>query len=161
MTLPTYVPHRRSVERGADLPPATVADRMTSPPITVPSDAPIGIVSALLDRHAITGLPVVDPTGGLVGVISEVDVARLPADLASPSISTPRELLVRHVMSAPAVTVRPSTAIALAVRRMERHHVRRLVVVAEDDDLRPIGVVTAGDLVPTANTSQTRGASDA
>jgi CBS domain-containing protein len=154
-------PHvERAAASGPPLgaPSVTVGERMSSPPITVPSDAPIGIVPTLLERHRITGLPVVDPTGALVGVVSEVDLVRLPTIALE---LTPRELLVRHVMSAPAVTVLASASTALAGRRMERHGVRRLVVVAEDDDLQPIGVVTVGDLFGTAPAIETQGATDA
>jgi CBS domain-containing protein len=160
MTLNGTPPVDRSASNGrlSAAQSITVAERMSSPPITVPSDAPIGIVSALLERHGITGLPVVDPAGALVGVISEVDVARV-STIASKRI--PRELLVRHVMSAPAVTVLASASTALAGRRMERHGVRRLVVVAEDDDLQPIGVVTAADLAKTRPAGEARGATDA
>jgi CBS domain-containing protein len=40
-----------------------------------------------------------------------------------------------------------STPIPIAARKLERHHVHRLVVVADDDDSLPIGILSATDLV--------------
>jgi CBS domain-containing protein len=37
--------------------------------------------------------------------------------------------------------------LALAARKMERHHVHRLVVVADDDETLPIGVISGSDVV--------------
>jgi CBS domain-containing protein len=40
-----------------------------------------------------------------------------------------------------------STPLAIAARKMERNHVHRLVVVADNDESLPIGVISASDLV--------------
>ena len=50
-------------------------------------------------------------------------------------------------MTSPPLTVHRSTPLAIAAARMERHHVHRLVVVADDDDTLPIGILSATDLV--------------
>jgi CBS domain-containing protein len=50
-------------------------------------------------------------------------------------------------MTTPALTVHASTALGDAARKMERHHVHRLVVVADDDERLPIGLVSTSDLV--------------
>ena len=51
-----------------------VADLMTIDPITVAIDATIEEVEDLMRRHHVTGLPVVDDAGRLVGVISQTDI---------------------------------------------------------------------------------------
>jgi CBS domain-containing protein len=54
-------------------------------------------------------------------------------------------LRVRHLMSAPAVTVHADATVADAARAMLVRHIHRLVVV--DDDGAPVGVVTPLDLL--------------
>ncbi|HEY5628196.1 MAG TPA: CBS domain-containing protein, partial [Candidatus Limnocylindrales bacterium] len=56
-------------------------------------------------------------------------------------------LRVKHLMTSPALTIGRDQPVATAARKMERHHVHRLVVVADDDATRPIGVLSASDLV--------------
>jgi CBS domain-containing protein len=50
-------------------------------------------------------------------------------------------------MTSPALTVHRDQPLALAARKMERNHVHRLVVVADEDETLPIGVLSASDLV--------------
>ena len=52
-----------------------VADLMTIDPIVISVDASIAEAEELLRRHRITGLPVIDLVGRLVGVISQTDLA--------------------------------------------------------------------------------------
>jgi CBS domain-containing protein len=50
-------------------------------------------------------------------------------------------------MSSPPVIVHRSTPLAQAAKKMERHRIHRLVVVADDDETVPIGVLSMTDLV--------------
>jgi len=50
---------------------------MTIDPIVISVDASIEDAEELLRRHRITGLPVIDLAGRLVGVISQTDLAPL------------------------------------------------------------------------------------
>ncbi|MBA3689046.1 MAG: CBS domain-containing protein [Chloroflexi bacterium] len=52
-----------------------VADLMTIDPIVISVDASIEDAEELLRRYCITGLPVIDLAGRLVGVISQTDLA--------------------------------------------------------------------------------------
>jgi CBS domain-containing protein len=56
-------------------------------------------------------------------------------------------LAVRHLMTSPAITVHRSTPLAIAARKMERHRIHRLVVVDDQDETVPIGVISMTDLV--------------
>ncbi len=53
-----------------------VEDVMSAPPITTLPDADIREVAAVLDMHRIKRLPVVDPDGKLLGIISRGDIIR-------------------------------------------------------------------------------------
>jgi CBS domain-containing protein len=123
--------------------PATVGDLMTTDPIVVQADAPLGDAARLLEQHRVHGLPVVDGWGVLVGVVSQTDMlhARTTDDLWHrwPGLK------VRHLMTSPALTIRADAPIADAARTMEQQHVHRLIVTAPDGV--PIGVVSTTDLV--------------
>ena len=56
---------------------ANVEEAMTPDPITVPPDLPIENVAAIMHDKRISGLPVVDKNGDLVGIITETDVFEL------------------------------------------------------------------------------------
>ncbi|HYL39679.1 MAG TPA: CBS domain-containing protein, partial [Candidatus Binatus sp.] len=56
-------------------------------------------------------------------------------------------LAVRHLMTSPAITVRRSTPLVIAARKMERHAIHRLVVVDDADERIPIGVLSMTDLI--------------
>ena len=60
-----------------------VADVMTLDPIVVRMDAPIEDAQALIESNHVSGLPVVDDAGALVGVVSQTDLVRL----AHPSVA--------------------------------------------------------------------------
>lgn len=94
---------------------------------------------ALLAEKRIGALPVLQ-AGRVAGIFSERDVIyRLAAD--GPAMLQGR---VGDVMTAPAVTVAPDTAILSALALMTRRRIRHLPVV-HDDVL--VGFVSIGDLV--------------
>ena len=123
-----------------------VEDLMTIDPVTISADATIEDAEELLRRNRISGLPVVDGVGRLVGVISQTDLLYL----AVPSV----QALIRHsdsgirvgeVMSSPPVTIDGGLPIREAARVMANDRVHRLVAV--DGRGRPIGVISAMDFV--------------
>lgn len=125
--------------------PRLVADLMTASPITILDDAPLAEVVKTLESHHISGLPVVDAAGALVGVISQTDMLR--ARTTEYLWANWANLHVRHLMSSPALTIEQGQPLSDAARKMERHNVGRLVVVADEDELRPVGVISASDVV--------------
>jgi CBS domain-containing protein len=129
----------------ADTRHATVADVMVLDLVVVRANAPIEQAAELMDRHHISGLPVVDAAGTLVGVVSQTDIVR--ARSTEYLWANWPGLSVRHLMTSPPVTVQRSTPLAIAAARMERNHIHRLVVVADDDETLPIGILSTTDLV--------------
>lgn len=125
--------------------PRTVGELMALDPVVVRSDAPLAEAARLMEGRHVSGLPVVDGAGTLVGVISQTDLLRARA--TEYLWANWNGLQVRHLMTTPAITVHQSTPLALAARRMERHHVHRLVVVSDQDDALPIGILSTSDLV--------------
>ncbi len=126
-----------------------VADVMTLDPIVVRVDAPIEIALELLTAYHVSGLPVVDDDGQLVGVISRTD---LTSDGSTALTTLLRGhlsgLRVGELMTAPAVTVPMTATMAEAAVVMRDSRIHR--VVATDDNGRPIGVLAASDYVTVA-----------
>ena len=126
-----------------------VADLMTIDPITVAIDATIEEAEDLMRRHRVTGLPVVDDAGRLIGVISQTDILFLDVPEVR-SIIRHRQYGVRvgEVMSSPPLTIDTAATIQDAAIRMHSQTIHRLVAV--DDHGRPVGVISAMDFVALA-----------
>lgn len=119
-----------------------VGNLMTIDPVVIGVDAQASEAERLLKTYRVSGLPVV--SGGVtVGVISQTDlvVARSSAMISG----NWARLLVRHLMTTPAVTVHAGTSLARAAHLMVTRYIHRLVVV--DDEDSPIGLVSALDLL--------------
>lgn len=123
-----------------------VDDLMTIDPIAVAVDATIEEAEDLLRRNHISGLPVVNADGRLVGVISQTDLLHLAVPAVQALIRhRERGIRVGEVMSMPPVTIDSSATLLDAARRMHDERLHRLVAV--DNAGRPIGVISAMDFV--------------
>ncbi|MFJ9006191.1 CBS domain-containing protein [Streptomyces canus] len=139
-----------------------VGDVMTREVIEARRETPLKDLARLLDRHRISGLPVVDHDDKVLGVISETDlIRRQAARYADRSVrrfrvpalrrsarrvaAVARATTAEDLMTSPAITVHPEQRVADAARVMERHGVERLPVVDEEDRL--IGIATRRDLL--------------
>lgn len=122
----------------------TVADAMTFDPIVVRVDASIEEAQHELQSRHITGLPVVDEHGTLVGVISQTDLLREMPSAGAMLRGRPSGLRVGELMTSPPITVSMTASLVEAARAMRTNAVHRVVVL---DDDRPIGVLSASDYV--------------
>jgi CBS domain-containing protein len=135
-----------------------VHDVMTKSVKTVAPDASLKDVAALLVENGISGLPVCDDDGRVLGVVSEADILAKergaePADgmlawlLARPDADTvvkARARTAADAMTTPAITVSAYASAHVAARLMLEHGINRLPVVKQD---RLVGIVTRADLV--------------
>jgi CBS domain-containing protein len=124
--------------------PRNVGQLMAGDPIVANVDMPLADAAAVMDFYRISGLPVVDWEGSLVGVVSQTDL--LHARATESIWATWPCLAVRHLMTHPAVTVTHDVSVEDAARLMEDRRIHRLVVVAADGET-PIGVLSVSDLV--------------
>jgi CBS domain-containing protein len=139
----------------------TIRDAMTRNVITVEPTTPIKDVAQLLIDRRISGVPVVDANGALVGVISEADLLIKEAGelglarrrfgwlLGEDEETRSRRAKIAaatagEAMTTPPVTASPALPIVAAAERMTAHRVNRLPVV---EDGRLVGIVTRADLV--------------
>ena len=130
---------------------------MTSPAITVAPETHCKDAAALLVRHRISALPVVDPEGRLLGIVSETDLVTKeewqPREELPPRAGRARRrqrakalgTTAADFMSAPVVTVAPGASLGTATRLLHRHDVRHLPVV--DPRGRLVGIVARRDLL--------------
>ena len=136
-----------------------VGEVMTSPAVTVPPETPLREVAAILTEKGISGLPVVDESGALVGVVSEADILykELPeaqragrfASLLNPHAHSDGKRAARtagEAMTSPARSIEATSHVSDAARTMIEAGINRLPVVA---DGKLVGIVTRADLVKT------------
>ncbi len=115
-----------------------VQDVMTVDVATVNPESSLKDVARELSGRRISGMPVVDGDGRVVGVISEADV------LAKEESEPEAGRAAREVMTSPAITIEPHWPVAIAADRMIEAGVNRLPVVQQG---RLVGIVTRADLV--------------
>ena len=125
-------------------PQLKVRDLMAPSPVTIQAESSLAQIAETLAEYDVSGLPVVDRGGAVIGVISQTDIVRLRG--GSMPTSGWHGLLVRDLMPHPAITVPASASLHEAARLMTEHRVHRLVVVAERGG-GPIGVISESDVV--------------
>lgn len=134
----------------------TVASVMSSPVVTVTPETTFKECVRILRRKRVSGLPVVDAAGRLVGIVSETDLLnkverRDPDAYVLESrrhrLDRARSLAldVASAMSTEVVSVAPDFPISLAAREMHTRGFKRLPVV--DSEGRLVGIVSRGDLL--------------
>lgn len=129
-----------------------VKELMTQQVVTASPGMSLKEAARIMVNHKISGLPVVDVTGCLIGMVSEGDVVhqesirRPGSSLASLFRSSPRPALsVDEAMTTKVVTVGPDIDHAEAARIMEAREVKRLPVVDADNKL--VGLISRSDLL--------------
>jgi CBS domain-containing protein len=138
-----------------------VRELMTTGVATVPPDTPVGAVVHLLADRGVSGVPVVDAGGALLGMVTEGDLLRRLAlpdeprhgwfralfddqDRAAERYARAYGATARDVMTAELLTVAEDATAGHAARLLEERKVRRLPVLR---DGRLVGVVSRSDLL--------------
>lgn len=125
-----------------------VGDYMSLPAVVVAVDDTVEHAETLLVEHRVTGLPVVDGTGSLVGVVSQTDILGESPRISALVRGHADRLRVGELMSSPPITVSIATTLGEAARVMRDARIHRVVVV--DGTARPVGVLSASDYVSIA-----------
>ncbi len=138
-----------------------VGEVMTSPAITADLDTPFSEIVDLLLVHGISGLPVVDGSERLLGIVTEADLVsneayghqrRRALGLVADALRGRDPAWVRKsaartagdLMTARPVSVAPDDDLRSVARLMLEMRLKRLPVVVDD---RVVGIVTRRDLL--------------
>lgn len=145
------------------------AEIMTKDVISVGPETPVRDIAAMMLERRISGVPVVDAGGRVLGIVSEGDLIRRPEletdrartgwlglflseeDRARDFVKS-HGRVAREVMTKPATCVGPETPLDEVVRLMERLRVKRLPVVKNG---KLAGLVTRTDLLRAMVSRQT------
>lgn len=143
----------------------TARDVMTLEPVCVGPATTIRELARVFEENEISGAPVVNRGGRLVGVVSKTDLIRrcsegsetlTPSYLFEvlfqregddpPEGAIPEALVcVEDFMSSKPLTVAPQTPAAAVARLMSEHRVHRVIVI--DEERFPIGIITSMDML--------------
>jgi CBS-domain-containing membrane protein len=136
-----------------------VGEVMTREVVSVQAGTDSHQAEALLFRHRVSGLPVVDADRRVVGVVSEKDfLYRLEDDELFTFMDRLKRYLHRHqlerkihgdtvdeLMTAPAITVTPDTPLGTVATLLVERGINRVPVVDADGRLQ--GIISRADLV--------------
>jgi CBS domain-containing protein len=139
-----------------------VSEIMTREVITVSPETPIHEVARLIFDRNLTGMPVVDGEGKVVGIITEYDLMSRSEHIHLPTymnllgqlgggnkqiagaIEKIQHLEAKDVMTAEVVTVTPYLEVEKAADIFASQHINPLPVVEEG---RLVGIVSRADIV--------------
>jgi CBS domain-containing protein len=122
---------------------------MNSPLVTVTPDDPLSAALALMEKHRVHHLLVVEQGGRMAGILSSADLLKLallrrPGEQAA-ATSESIGLQVRDIMQSRVAVVRENTSLIEVARALSLGGFHALPVLAIDDT--PVGIVTSSDLV--------------
>lgn len=132
----------------------TAEDLMNPEILTVREDMPVRELASFLMDNEITGAPVEDRDGELVGVVSVVDIARAAAGQgggearsltdADREVLPGEELLVRDIMTPEVFAIPEDAPVSEIATTLVDNHLHRLLVTR---DGQPAGIVSTSDLL--------------
>ncbi|MFZ5448483.1 MAG: CBS domain-containing protein [Thermodesulfobacteriota bacterium] len=141
----------------------TAAEIMTKDVVVVNPDTPVAEVAQAMGERGVSGVPVVDAEGKVMGMISEKDflshmgvtepknfMSLVAACLKSKGcVALPiKKALARDIMSSPAITVLPDTPVRTIAATMTARGINRVAVINPEGRL--VGLVSRGDIVTAA-----------
>ena len=119
-----------------------ISEYMDTSVPTLSAETQIMAAVDFLLQHHVTGAPVVDPNGRLVGMITETDLLRLLTEGSQGEPAT--EATVAEFMTTNVITVSPTVDIYYVAGTFLANKFRRLPVV---EDGKIVGAITRYDLL--------------
>ncbi len=108
---------------------------MITDPVTLPPDAPVRAALDLMARYKISGIPIVDGGGKLVGILTNRDLR---------FVEDHDQIIERVMKRAPLVTAPVGTTLEQAKEVLWQHRIEKLPIVDADGTLR--GLITVKDI---------------
>jgi CBS domain-containing protein len=128
-----------AVQRAAVRPSLTAREIMERPVIAATPRASLRDVAAQLVTNEFSGMPVADPDGRVVGVITEADIVRTL--IAGKRLEN---LTATDVMTGPPIAVDVDTPLGDVMKSLEEYRIVR-VPVTEKDKL--VGIISRRDVI--------------
>ena len=110
-------------------------DIMTHHVYTTTPQATVQEVAQLLSRERISGVPVINPEGKLIGIVTEADII---------AKATSNDLRVKDIMSSEVIVVDEETPVSEIAQLLTSKKIKRVPVVY---DGRVVGIVSRADIV--------------
>ncbi len=110
-------------------------DIMTSNVCTIRPEASAQEAAQLLSQKRISGLPVVNPDGKIIGIVTEADII---------SKVNREGLLVADIMSHEVITVDEETSVSEIASLLTQRRIKRVPVVQKG---KLVGIVSRADIV--------------
>jgi len=143
----------------------TAKDIMSRNVITINKDASIEELSELLLKNEISGVPVVDESGIMIGIATEGDVIIKDTELHFPryfklldgiiylesftrfknNLKKHLAIKVEEIMTPKVISASEDTSVADIADMMVKNRVNRIPIV--DENNKPVGIVTRADIV--------------
>jgi CBS domain-containing protein len=139
-----------------------VRDVMIAPVVTASPETTYEAVAALLREHHVSGVPIVDQSGALVGVVSEKDLFRALFPLYEEFLMNPeiyadqeeqeneveaiRARPIKDYMTRNVITIDADARVLHAGGLMLAHNIHRLPVM---DNGKLVGIITREDIYGT------------
>lgn len=143
-----------------------VKEMMTKNVVTVPPDAKIEDIAKVLIEHKISGVPVVDDVGNLLGIVSEGDLLHKEVSPQVPDIvnilgafiyyngverynEEVKKLMARtaeEIMTSKVITVTEDEEISKVGELMMKHNIKRVPVMKS---WQMVGIVSRADVIKT------------
>jgi CBS domain-containing protein len=123
-----------------------VADVMTADVVSVTPETTFKDCVEMLGVHRVGALPVIDPAGRLLGILTESDLLQKQEGKGGPpAFARAAARIAGQAMTRATITVSPATTVTEAARLMQQESVRHLPVI--DPDGRLLGIVARADLL--------------
>jgi CBS domain-containing protein len=142
-------------------------DVMVAEPVCVEPSTTVRQLAMVLEEHEISGAPVIDAQGRLIGVVSKTDLIRRcsegtldlppaylfevlrdqddPGDRAESSVIPEPLVCVEDFMTEDPVTVTPDAPLGRVAQLMSEASIHRVIVV--DGERMPVGIITSLDML--------------
>ena len=121
-----------------------VRDIMSRDPVTIAPDAPLGAALTAMQARGIRHLPVVEPDGPLIGIVTDRDLRQATLARFHAVRDAERDLLVQDFMTCAVVTIDAEALVPRAARLMFERRIGSLPVVEAG---RLVGIITERDLL--------------
>jgi len=124
-----------------------VKEAMRAKVLTLSPEATVADAAGMMQINGIKGIPIIDTTGNLTGIIANIDIMKTPHD-------SWRMTRVKDVMSTDLAVVRAEDRLDYAMNYMRQRNIGRLPVVEDKNPKKLVGIITTSDIVAAYMESQ-------